>query len=141
MRRRQEGASGPGARCQCMLAHVAWREPRVPVVLGSTRMPFALPVPAPPPLSPLCLAPALLVGAAGFSYYSGFARRDPILSATPKAEFTNWSGTHSVVAHRLYEPESLKDLENIVHLAHKGGPWGWREGCARWHTCSGDSDL
>uniref|UniRef100_A0A1D1ZQN5 FAD-binding PCMH-type domain-containing protein n=1 Tax=Auxenochlorella protothecoides TaxID=3075 RepID=A0A1D1ZQN5_AUXPR len=67
------------------------------------------------------LAGVLLVGAAGASYYSGFARRDPILSATPKAEFSNWSGTHTVVAHRLYEPESLKDLENIMNLAHKGG--------------------
>lgn len=66
----------------------------------------------------------LLVGAAGASYYSGFARRDPILSATPKAEFSNWSGTHTVVAHRLYEPESLKDLENIMNLAHKGGAYG-----------------
>lgn len=33
----------------------------------------------------------------------------------------NWSGTHEVTPRRLYQPESMKELEMLVAQAHAEG--------------------
>lgn len=33
----------------------------------------------------------------------------------------NWSNTHEVSPRRLYQPESLEELEGIVAKAHENG--------------------
>ena len=61
------------------------------------------------------------LGAAGAGgYYVWYAREAPE-RYDGEAELVNWSHTHAVAPRRLYEPETVPELERTVAQAHRQG--------------------
>lgn len=42
-------------------------------------------------------------------------------SSIEGGHFVNWSNTHEVSPRRLYQPESIQELESVVAKAHSNG--------------------
>ncbi|CAE8686870.1 unnamed protein product, partial [Polarella glacialis] len=66
------------------------------------------------------------LGAAGGGLYAWQAIRGPPGPPEPfpsdrKVPLTNWSGTHSVVARRVFEPETQEQLEEAIAWAAQSG--------------------
>lgn len=45
----------------------------------------------------------------------------PTVRPPEEATLVNWSGTHEVQVSRLYQPESVEELEAVVQRAHDSG--------------------
>jgi len=63
---------------------------------------------------------ALGLAAAGGAYYLR-PREPPPLEADKSVAMSNWSGTHTITASRVFAPESQKELEDIISWANRVG--------------------
>lgn len=78
-----------------------------------------------------------MLALSGYGYYVTVWQRPSASGAPPPqdAQLVNWSATHEVATRRLYQPETLAELEAVVSAAHKSGA---RSRCgvlgARWHA-------
>ena len=67
-----------------------------------------------------------MLALSGYGYYVTVWQRPSASGAPPpqEAQLVNWSGTHECATRRLYQPESLAELEAVVAAAQKTGARG-----------------